>query len=153
MDILVPFNLWLLWIMKILAFKYKFLCKYIFSYLLLIYIPRSGMTGLNDNSIFNILRNCCFPKRLHHFTFPPLMYTSSSSFITLPTLITVYFFTLVTLVGMTQCLTALICLMISDIDHLLMCLFTICISSLQKCQFKCFAHSSVGCFFFLIFGL
>ena len=120
----------------------------IYIFISLAYIPRSGMTGLNDNSIFNILRNCCFPKRLHHFTFPPLMYTSSSSFITLPTLITVYFFILVTLVGMTQCLMALICLMISDIDHLLMCLFTICISSLKKCQFKCFAHSSVGLLFF-----
>ena len=43
---------------------------------------------------------------------------------------------------------ALICLMISDIDHLLMCLFTICISSLKKCHFKCFAHSSVGLLFF-----
>ena len=67
----------------------------------LAYIPRRGMTGLNDNSIFNILRNCCFPKRLHHFTSPPLMSPSSSSSIALPTLIMVYFFILVTLVGMT----------------------------------------------------
>ena len=69
----------------------------IYIFISLVYIPQSGMTRLNDKSIFNILKNCYFPKWLHHFTSPPLMYTSSSSCIALPTLIMVYFFILVTL--------------------------------------------------------
>ena len=72
----------------------------------------------------------------------------------LPNISYLWLLMIVILTGVRWYFIVLICVfvIISDIEHFFICLLAICISSLQKCLFRLFAHFWTGSFFFSFFS-
>ena len=65
-------TLGLLWIMLLWTFMHKFLYEHAFTSFR--NIPRSGIAGSYDSSVFNLLRNCSTSTSAEQLAFPIAMY-------------------------------------------------------------------------------
>ena len=85
----------------------------------------------------------CFPKWLHHFTWPQAVYEGSNFSTSLLTLVIVCLSFDISYLSMYRVVShcgSHLHFPANDVEHLFMCLFPVSISLLEKCLFKSFAH-------------